>query len=221
MVRGSSRHEPNRGSSVRSVRTATVCGTMVNTTRIGYLNPPQFVIPELRCQNGTFQPEQYPPISNNVSTQTGQPVTSAHANLCRLTRLPIRDGYTAAPIFWEDCNATGHCEAHLANHINSYSHWLDGVAKQTFSASPNSPSSSSTKRTTPERISQDVLPLWRHPNFPLAPTNKPVQVAYKAHVTANAANGADYVRRLLWQYIHTGRYEQVPLGIEVQLSNPP
>ena len=32
VVRGSPRHEPNRGGSVRSVRTAAVCGTVVNTT---------------------------------------------------------------------------------------------------------------------------------------------------------------------------------------------
>ena len=30
-VRGLPRHEPNRGGSVRSVRTAAVCGTVVNT----------------------------------------------------------------------------------------------------------------------------------------------------------------------------------------------
>ena len=30
-VRGSPRHELNRGGSVRSVRTAVVCGTVVNT----------------------------------------------------------------------------------------------------------------------------------------------------------------------------------------------
>ena len=32
-VRGSPRHEPNRGGSVRSVRTAVVCGTVVNNSR--------------------------------------------------------------------------------------------------------------------------------------------------------------------------------------------
>ena len=31
-VSGSPRHEPNRGGSVRSVQTAAVCGTVVNTT---------------------------------------------------------------------------------------------------------------------------------------------------------------------------------------------
>ena len=49
----------------------------------------------------------------------------------------------------------------------------------------------------------------------------PVQDAYQAHVAANAANGADYARRLLWQYIQTGRLERVPPGIEVQSSDPP
>ena len=40
-VHGSPRHEPNRGGSVRSVRTAAVCGTVVNTRRErgGYCYP--------------------------------------------------------------------------------------------------------------------------------------------------------------------------------------
>ena len=92
-------------------------------TPIGYLNPPQFVIPELRRQNTTLQQNPMNELPNHVSTPTDQPPTSIHTNLCGLTRLPIRDGCTAAPIFWEDCNATGRCEAHLANHIDSYSHW--------------------------------------------------------------------------------------------------
>ena len=37
VVRGSPRHEPNRGGSVRSVRTAAVCGTVVNTTEYFHL----------------------------------------------------------------------------------------------------------------------------------------------------------------------------------------
>ena len=126
------------------------------------------VIPGLHWQNPTLQTNHLP-MSNNVSTQTSQPPTSAHANLCGHTRLPIGDGCTAATIFWEDCNATGRCEAHLANHIDSYSHQLDGLPKRTFSAHPDSPSSTTTERATPERISQDALPPWRHPNFPLAP----------------------------------------------------
>ena len=160
-------------------------------------------------------------MNNNISTQTSQPATSAPANLCGLTRLPIGDGCTTAPMFWEDCNATGRYEAHLTNHIDSYSHRLDSLPKRPFSAHPNSPSSTTTERATPERLPQDALPLWRHPNLPLAPTNTLVQDAYQVHVTANAANGADYARRLLWQYIQTGRLERVPPGIEVQLSDPP
>ena len=135
--------------------------------------------------------------------------------------MPIGDGCTAAPIFWEDCNATGRCEAHLANHIDSYSHRLDGLPKQTFSARPNSLSSATTERATPERLPQDALPPWRHPNIPLAPTSTIVQDAYQAHVAANAANGANSARRLLWQYIQTGRLERVPPGIEVQSPDPP
>ena len=144
-------------------------------TPIGYLNPPQFAIPVLRRRNATFQSE-HPPMSNNVSTQTDQPQTSTH-DICGLTRLTTGDGCTAAPIFWEDCNATGRCEAHLANHIDSYSLWLDGLPKRTFSARHDSPSSTTTERATPERIPQDTLPPWRDPNFPLASTNTPVQEA--------------------------------------------
>ena len=176
-------------------------------TPIGYLNPPQFilaenrrqnttlqddqVIPELHRENATLQPDHLP-ISNNVSTQTSQPPTSAHANLCGLTRLHIGDGCTSASIFSEDCNATGRYKAHLANHIDSYSHRLDGLPKRTFSACPNSPSSTTTERATPKRIPQNALSPWRHPNFPLAPTNTPVQEAYQDYVATNAANGADY-----------------------------
>ena len=122
------------------------------------LPAPEIVIPGLRCQNATLLSEQQPPMTNNVSIQIGQPPTSAHGNLSGLTRLPIGDGCTAAPIFWEACNATGWCEAHLANHIDSYSHRLDSVPKQTFSARPNISSSTSTERATSERIPRDVLP---------------------------------------------------------------
>ena len=182
---------------------------------------PEPIIPILCRENATIQQNPMNELPNHVPTQTSQPPTSTHANLCRLTGLPIGDGCTTAPIFWEDCNATGRCETHLANHIDSYSHRLDGLPKRTFSARPNSPSSTTTERATPKRIPQDALPPWRHPNFALAPTNTPVQDAYQTHVAANAANGADYAGRLLWQYIQTGRLERVPPGIEVQSSDPP
>ena len=71
-------------------------------TPIGYLNPPNFVIPELRRQNATLQPEQQPSMNeppNYVPTQTSQPSPSTNANLCGSTGLPFRDGCTAAPIF--------------------------------------------------------------------------------------------------------------------------
>ena len=48
-----------------------------------------------------------------------------------------------------------------------------------------------------------------------------VQNAYQPHVATNAANGADYAWRLLWQYIQTGRLKRIPPGIEVQPSRPP
>ena len=53
-VRGSPRHEPNRGGSVRSVRTATVCGTVVNTS-YGWvsilLNGLMKIFDDLTCNN--------------------------------------------------------------------------------------------------------------------------------------------------------------------------
>ena len=180
------------------------------------------IIPILHRENATIQQHSMNELPNHVPTQTSQPSPSANANLCGSTGLPFGDGCTAAPIFWEDCNATGRCEAHLANHIDSNSHRLDGHPKRKFSARPNSRSSTTTERATPEQIPQDALPLWRHPNFPLTPTNTLVQDAYQVHFAANAANRANYVRRLLWQleYIQTGRLERVPPGIEVQSSNP-
>ena len=33
--------------------------------------------------------------------------------------------------------------------------------------------------------------------------------------------GADYVRRLLWEYIQTGSTRRLPPGVEVQSTNPP
>ena len=154
-------------------------------------------------------------LPNHVSTQTSQPSPSTNANLCGSTGLPFGDGCTAAPIFWEDYNATGRCEAHIANHIDSYAHRLDGLPKRTFSAHSNGPSSTATQRTTPERLPQNVLPRWRHPNFPLAPTSMPVQAAYEAHIVNNAEDGVDYVRRLQWEYIQTGSTRRLPPGVEV------
>ena len=159
------------------------------------------IIPILHRQNTSLKTEQQPSMNelpNHVPTQKSQPSPSANANLCESTGLPFGDGCTATPIFWEDCNATGRCEAHLANHIDSYAHRLDGLPKQTLSAHPNGPSSTATQRTTPKRLPQDALPPWRHPNLPLAPTTTPVQSAYEAHVSDNAVGGADYIRRLLW-----------------------
>ena len=182
---------------------------------------PNLVIPELHRQNATLQQTSMKELPNHVPTQTSQPLPSANANLFASTRLPFGDGYTAAPIFWEDCNPTSQCEAHLANHIDSYAHRLDGLPKRTFSACTDGPSSTATQRTTPKRLPQDALPRWRHPNFPLAPTTTPVQAGYEAHVMDNAVGGADYVCRLLWEYIQTGSTRRLPPEVEVQSTNPP
>ena len=176
---------------------------------------PNLVIPVLHRQNATLQKTSMNELPNHVPTQTSQPSPSANANL------PSGDGCTAAPIFWEDCNATGRCEAHLANHIDSYAHRLNGLpTKRIFSTHPDGSSSTATQRTTPERLPQDAQPPWRHPNFPLAPTSTPVQSTYQTHVTTNAADGAYYVRQLLWEYIQTGSTRRLPPGVEVQSTNP-
>ena len=183
---------------------------------------PNLVIPGLHRQNATLK--QQPSMNmlpNHVPIQTSQASPSTNANLCGSTGLPFGDGCTAAPIFWENCNATGRCEAHLANHIDSYAHRLDGLTKQTFSTHPNGPSSTITQRTTPERLPQDALPPRRNPNFPLAPTSTAVQSTYQTHVVANAADGADFVRKLLWNYIQTGSSRRLPPGVEVQVTKPP
>ena len=73
---------------------------------------PNLVISGLHRQNATLQQTPLNELPNYVPTQTSQPSSSANANLCGSTELPFRDGCTAAPIFWEDCNATGQCEAH-------------------------------------------------------------------------------------------------------------
>ena len=181
---------------------------------------PNLVIPELHRQNATLQQTSMNELPNHVPTQASQPSSYANVNLCGSIALPFGDGCTAAQIFWEDCNATGWCEAHLANHIDSYAHRLDGLPKRTFSAHPDGPSSTATKITTLERLPQDALPSWRHPNFPLAPTSTPVQSTYQTHVTAHAADGADYVRWLSWEYIQTGSTRRLPPVVEVQSTNP-
>ena len=89
---------------------------------------PEPVSTILHRQNASLQSEQQPPtneLPDHVPTQTSQPSSSANANLCGSTGLPFGDECTAAPIFWEDCNATFRCEAHLANHIDSNAYRLD------------------------------------------------------------------------------------------------
>ena len=94
---------------------------------------------------------------------------------------------------------------------------MDSIPRRTFSANTDSPSSTTTERTD---IAQDAIPLWRHPNFPLAPTTTPVQDVYRTQVADNAVNGADYTRRLLWQYIQTGALSSEPPEIQDRCINP-
>ena len=49
----------------------------------------------------------------------------------------------------------------------------------------------------------------------------PVQATYEDHIIDNAVGGADYVRRLLWEYLQTGSTRRRPPGVEVQSTNPP
>ena len=71
------------------------------------LPEPDLVIPGCHRQNATLQQPSMNKLPNHVPTQTSQPSPSANVNLCRSTRLPFEDRCTTAPIFWEDCNATG------------------------------------------------------------------------------------------------------------------
>ena len=74
------------------------------------------------CQgNGQQSPE----------SRSGNPILQNGTNHYRFTELPFRTGCTAAPPFWEDCNATERCEAHLANYIDSYAHLIYGVTLAT------------------------------------------------------------------------------------------
>ena len=109
------------------------------------------------CQNKNEQPTSKP--------EAGNPTQQDGTDRCGLTELPFGTGCTAAPPFWEDCNATGRCEAHLANHVDAYAHQLDGLSKRTFSGPPNDSSPTSTNASQ----AQPNAP-WREPNFPLTPT---------------------------------------------------
>ena len=111
---------------------------------------PNLVIQGLHRQNATLQQNSMTELPKHIPTQTSQPSPSADANHCESTGLPFGDGCTAAPISCEDCNATGRCEAHLAIHIDSSAHWLDGLYNRTFSTCPDGPSSTANQRTTPE-----------------------------------------------------------------------
>ena len=141
------------------------------------------------CQeNGRQSPE----------SDTANTTQQDRTNCCGFTELPFGSGCTAAPPFWEDCNATNRCEAHLANHIDSYAHRLDGLPRRTFSGPTNDPSSTSTDTTQ----GQPNAP-WREPNFPLAPTVpqiwRPGQPSWQPGFQPEQA--ADYARQLLFQYI--------------------
>ena len=93
---------------------------------------PHLVIPTPKQQNATLHRPGTPPMNQQLvkyePDQTSQS-SSANTDLCGLTGLPYRDGCTAVPIFWEDYYATGRCRAHLANHIDSYSHRMDGIPR--------------------------------------------------------------------------------------------
>ena len=100
---------------------------------------PNIVIPGLYRQNATLQQTSMNKLPNYVPIQTSQPSPSANASLCGSTGLPFGDGCTAAPIFWEDCNATGRCEVHLANHIDSYATGWTVSLSEHFSHIPTVP----------------------------------------------------------------------------------
>ena len=143
------------------------------------------------------------------------PIQQDGSNHCGFTELPFGTGCTAAPPFWEDCNATERCEAHLANHIDSYAHWLDGLPKRTFSGHSNDPFSTSTFATQAEPNAPR-----RDPNFPLTPTVpqiwRPSQPSWQPGFQPQQA--ADYARQLLFQYIQNGTISQPSPEIQVHSS---
>ena len=113
------------------------------------------VIPTPHRENANLQDlENHPMCQKNVhqspEPRSGNPIQQDGTNHCGFTELPFGTGCTAAPPFWEDCNATERCEAHLANHIDSYAHRLDGLPKRTFSGHSNDPPSTSTFATQAE-----------------------------------------------------------------------
>ena len=104
---------------------------------IATLNPSTnpLVIPTPHRENADLEELEHHPlcrIKNEQSTskpEAGNPTQLDGTDRCGFTELPFGTGYTAAPPFWEDCNATGRCEACLANHVDAYAHWLDGLPK--------------------------------------------------------------------------------------------
>ena len=110
------------------------------------------VIPTPRRENANLQELEDYPICQENGSQSPKPVTANttqqdRTDCCGFTELPFGSRCTAAPPFWDDCNATNRCEAHLANHIDSYAHRLDGLPGRTFSRPPNYTSSTTTNAT--------------------------------------------------------------------------
>ena len=178
------------------------------------------VIPTPHRENANLQNLENHPMCQEDGQQSpepssGNPIQQHGTNHCGFTELPFGTGCTAAPPFWEDCNATERCEAHLANHIDSYTHRLDGLPKRTLSEHPNNLSSTSTLATQTQRDAP-----WREPNFPLALTVP--QIWHPGKPTWQPGfqpqQAADYARQLLFQYIQNGTISRTTPEIQVHSS---
>ena len=92
------------------------------------------VIPTPYRENANLQDlEDHPMCQENgresPESETRNTPQQDRTDCCGCTELPFGSGCSAAPPFWEDCNATNRCEAHLANHIDSYAHRWDGLPR--------------------------------------------------------------------------------------------
>ena len=110
------------------------------------------IIPTPCRENASLQDlENHPMCKENEQqlpkSETGNTTQQDGTDRYSFTELPSGTRCTAAPPFWEDCNATSRCEAHLANHIDFYAHRLDSLPRRTFSGPANDPTSTSTNAT--------------------------------------------------------------------------
>ena len=104
------------------------------------------------------------------------------------TELLYGEGCDTPWMFWDEWNAAGRCEAHLAHCIDTFSFRMDGIPRRTLSTNTNYPTSTASERATP---SVEPLPTTPPPSpgtpFP-TPDYETVQ---------------GWRRRALWDHLRT------------------